>query len=158
MELELVKDKLYEVCEPFDFNKPPFDPIDFSHSITKCAMENSAYSLSANQCGLLYRAFVVVAQPVIVMFNPKIVDMSDDDIYLEEVCASYPKFVLKVKRPEVIRLRYTLPNGQTETAKFQGLTARLIMHEMDHLDGLTWKTAANPYHLEQAKKRFKKVK
>jgi peptide deformylase len=83
------------------------------------------------------------------------VDYSEETIYLEEGCLSYPNLYIKVKRPSTIKIRYTEPNGNTLTTKFSGLTARAVLHEFDHMEGITYMQRANRIHLEQAKKNKK---
>jgi peptide deformylase len=66
---------------------------------------NDGLGLSANQIGLPYRAFAIKAEKIIVCFNPRIVDYSEETIYLEEGCLSYPNLYIKVKRPKKIKIR-----------------------------------------------------
>lgn len=144
--------------EPFDFKNPPTDPVQLYYDLGETMIENNGIGLSANQVGLPYRAFVLKAQEVIGVFNPRIVDASTESVVLEEGCLSYPNLFVKVKRPAKIRVRYTLPNGETVTKVFEGLTARAFQHEMDHLDGITYTNRANSYHLKQAKRHAEKLK
>jgi peptide deformylase len=98
------------------------------------------------------------AEEVIGCFNPKIVDFSSETVLLEEGCLSDPGLFVKIKRPKKIKARYTLPNGETVTKVFDGITARCYQHELDHLNGLLYTSRANAYHLEKAKKNAKKFK
>jgi peptide deformylase len=141
--------------EEFDFFKPPTDPIQLAHDLAETMLYNDGLGLSANQIGLPYRAFAIKAEKIIVCFNPRIVDYSEETIYLEEGCLSYPNLYIKVKRPQKIKIRYTEPNGNTETKIFSGLTARVALHEYDHLEGITYMQRANRFHIEQAKKNKK---
>jgi peptide deformylase len=95
------------------------------------------------------------SENIIGCFNPKIVDTSEEFVLLEESCLTYPNLYVKVKRPRVIKVRYTLPDGQTVTEQYQDITARVFQHELDHLDGICHLQRANRYHLEQAKKAKK---
>lgn len=148
---------LKEELEKFDFDNPPTDPIELAHDLAQTMIKYNGIGLAANQIGLPYRAFAIKANPIIVCFNPKIVDESDDIVLLEEGCLSYPGLFVKIKRPEVIKVRYWEPNGNVVTTKFQGLTARVYMHELDHLNGIVFLNRANRYHLEQARKKRNKV-
>lgn len=143
---------------PFDFSNPPTDPIQLAHDLAETMIENNGLGLSANQMGLPYRAFAIKAEKIIVCFNPRIVDYSEETIYLEEGCLSYPNLYIKVKRPRKIKIRYTEPNGNVVTKQFDGLTARVIQHEYDHMEGITYMQRANRIHLEQAKKKQKSRK
>ena len=146
---------LRQVIEPFDFSNPPTDPIQLAHDLAETMLYNNGLGLSANQMGLPYRAFAIKAEKIIVCFNPKIVDVSEETLYLEEGCLSYPNLYIKVKRPTTIKIRYTEPNGNTLTQTFTGLTARVIQHEFDHMEGINYKQRANRIHLEQAMKNKK---
>jgi peptide deformylase len=97
------------------------------------------------------------AENIIGVFNPKIVDASSEMVYLEEGCLSYPNLWVKIKRPKKIKVRFTNPDGQTETRVFDGMSARVFQHELDHLDGVLHVKRANKFHLEQARKLAKKL-
>jgi peptide deformylase len=141
--------------EEFDFVNPPTDPIQLAHDLAETMLYNDGLGLSANQIGLPYRAFAIKAEKIIVCFNPRIVDYSEETIYLEEGCLSYPNLYIKVKRPKKIKIRYVEPNGNTVTKTFNGLTARVALHEYDHLEGITYMQRANRFHIDQAKKNKK---
>jgi len=144
---------LKQGTEEFDFSNPPIDPVILYRNLGKTLIEHNALGLAAPQCGLLYRAFVMRAENVIGVFNPKVLDVSSETVILEEGCLSFPGMVLKVKRPKRIRVRYTEPDGNVVTRVFDGMSARCFLHEKDHLDGHIMHEKANRYHLEQAKKK-----
>lgn len=149
---------LREELAQFDFANPPTDPIQLAHDLAETMIHNEGLGLAANQMGLPYRVFAIRAQQIIVCFNPRIVDVSEEQIYLEEGCLSFPDLYIKIKRPAEIRVRYTEPNGNTVTKQFKGITARVFQHELDHLNGIVHTSRANRYHLEIARKRAKKPK
>jgi peptide deformylase len=148
---------LKEATPTFDFQNPPTDPIELAHDLAQTLIQNNGIGLAAPQIGLPYRAFAMMGEKIIVCFNPKIVDTSTEQLYLEEGCLSFPEFILKVKRPKKIKVRYTEPNGNVETKVFDGMTARVFQHELDHLDGIVYTGKANKIHLEQARKAKKKL-
>ena len=146
--------------EPFDFTNPPTDPIQLAKDLTETMISQNGLGLAANQVGLPYRVFVLTGEQVYACFNPKIVSASPEQVYINEGCLSYPGMVVKIKRPQSIRVRFTMPNGATETMKFEGLTARCFQHEMDHLDGIVHLSRATLYHRQQAvkaQKAFQKI-
>jgi peptide deformylase len=119
--------------------------------------ENNGLGLAANQVGVPYSVFAMRGQPQnYVCFNPRIVQPSAEEIILEEGCLSFPGLVVKVKRPRHIRVRFQLPNGETVTETFIGMTARVFQHEMDHLQGKLYFNRANRYHKEVAMKKWKR--
>lgn len=143
--------------EPFDFTNPPTDPIQLAKDLTETMLSNNGIGISANQCGLPYRVFAMKSNPVFVCYNPKIVDISQEELYLEEGCLTYPNYYVKIKRPKKIKVRFTMPNGQVETRIFDGMTARIFQHELDHLDGVLFMSRATLYHRQQAEKKSRKV-
>jgi peptide deformylase len=158
--MELVKPNdpvLTKPCEIFDFISPPTDPIELAHNLVKTMYENNGVGLAANQVGLPYRVFAMRGSPEnFVCFNPKIVQPSEMTIILEEGCLTYPGLLVKIKRPQHIRVRFTTPNGDTITKQFTGMTARIFQHEMDHINGEIFYNKANRFHRDQALKKWKK--
>ncbi len=148
---------LRQRTENFDFTNPPINPVELYNDLAETMRENEGLGLAAPQVGLPYRAFVMRAENIIGVFNPKIVDISSEMVYLEEGCLSYPNLWVKIKRPKKIKVRFTNPDGQTETRVFDGMSARVFQHETDHLDGILHIKRANRFHLEQAKKLAKKL-
>lgn len=143
--------------EAFDFSNPPIDPVELSKILAEAMLKNNGLGLSANQLGLPYRVFVIANNPIMACFNPRIIDESaTNEILLEEGCLSFPYLFLKVKRPRAIKVRYTMPNGQTVTEKFDGMTARIFQHEYDHMEGIVYTTKVNQYYLDRGKKMKEK--
>ena len=147
---------LRKPVEKFDFSNPPTDPLELAVDLAETCLHHNGLALSANQVGLPYRVFVIRGEEIIVCFNPVLVDQSEETIVLEEGCLSFPNLFVKVKRPKKIKVRYTEPNGETKTQIFDGFTARVFQHELDHLNGIVYTSRANKFHLEQARKRAKK--
>lgn len=144
-------------CQPFDFLNPPFDPIEFAKELVAFMYENNGIGLAANQVGVPYRVFAMRGQPEnLVCYNPKIIMPGAEEVTLEEGCLSYPGLLVKVKRPQHIRVRFHLPNGDTDTRQFTGLTARIFQHELDHLDGIRYYNRASRFHREKALAKWRK--
>jgi peptide deformylase len=147
---------LLEECEDFDFADPPFDPIQFSQTLIKFMYEKNGLGLAANQVGVPYRIFAMRGSPEnFVCYNPKIVQTSQKQLVLDEGCLSYPNLIVKIKRPENIRVRFSTPNGDTITRQFTGMTARVFQHEYDHLSGVRFYDKANRYHRERAMRKWR---
>lgn len=149
---------LKEEMPAFDFQNPIMDPVELYINLAETMRENQGMGLSANQIGVRTRAFVMRAEEIIGVFNPRVVELSTETVVLEEGCLSYPNFFVKVKRPKSVKVRFTTPDGETSTKTFTGMTARVFLHELDHLNGIAHTSRANRYHLEQAKKLNKKLK
>lgn len=153
MILELVKNDnpiLKQKVELFNFGNPLIDPTELSVNLYETLMSSNYIGLAAPQVGLPYRAFALRTQPGIVCFNPRIVDVSEETVTMEEVCLSFPALTLPVKRPKKIKVRYAEPNSIVKTATFDGMTARYFLHELDHLDGVLYTEKANKFHLDRA--------
>ena len=149
---------LTTVMEPFDFDAQlGMTAESIAIDLTETCISNKGLGLAANQIGLPYRAFVLMSNPVFACFNPLIIHESDELIYLEEGCLSFPNFFIKIKRPREIRVRFTMPNGLKRTEKFSGITARCFQHELDHLNGVSYALRATVHHLDKAKREHKSL-
>lgn len=142
--------------DTFDFDNPPTEPNQLARDLAETMLANNGIGLAANQCGLPYRVFVIKSNPILCCFNPRIVDVSTQEVYLEEGCLTFPGLFYKIKRPRKIKVRYTQPNGETVTQVYEGITARIFQHELDHLDGVLFSSRASLFHREQAERRVKK--
>ena len=145
--------------ERFDFANPPINPHELANNLIETMVHYQGIGLSANQCGLPYRVFVLWSNPTKVMFNPTIADVSSEHIVLEEGCLTYPNLFIKIKRPKLVRVRYMDSFGEAHTDKFTGMSARCVLHEMDHLNGINFTLKANKFHFDQAmRQKNKRVK
>lgn len=92
--------------------------------------------LAAPQVGIKQRFFVLdIGDGPMVIVNPEILRRAGSDIF-EEGCLSIPEVTVQVKRPEEITVHYKDENNQTVKLTCNGLLARVIQHETDHLDGI----------------------
>jgi len=148
---------LTRVCEDFDFNNPPFDPIEFAKDLVKHMYDWNGIGVAANQVGVPYRVFAMRGAPEnFVCFNPRIVDSTTEEIALEEGCLSYPGLLVKIKRPKSIKVRFAMPNGEVRTDTFTGMTARIFQHELDHLNGVLYFNRASRYHRDRALEKWRR--
>lgn len=162
IELKIVEDThsiLHTEAPEFDFDNPIHDPVELFEAMRDLMCERRGLGLAAPQCGISTRMFILGdfqnKETVAAVFNPKIVDIIGEDTMYEEGCLSYPGMFIKIKRPSAIRVRYTNQHGTTDTIQFNGLTARVFLHELDHLNGITFLDKANKFHIEKAKRKFK---
>jgi peptide deformylase len=92
--------------------------------------------LAANQVGVARRVAVVETEDEkLVLINPVILEAEGRDT-AEEGCLSIPKVYADVTRPEKVVLEATDREGNRYTKTLDGLTARAVQHEIDHLDGI----------------------
>jgi peptide deformylase len=95
--------------------------------------------LAANQVGISRSFAVIDIQPggqrhPLVIINPVIEERSGS-LYEEEGCLSIPGFAAKVKRAEKVRVRALNEHGLPVVIEAEGLMARCLQHEIDHLNG-----------------------
>jgi len=144
-------------CQHFDFANPPFDPVEFAKELVAFMYEKNGIGLAANQVGQPYTIFAMRGQPEnYVFYNPKITFLSDEKIELEEGCLSFPGVECKIKRPVSLRLRFQVPNGSVMSQTFTGMSARVIQHEISHLNGELFfnHDSVSKYHRDKALKKF----
>ncbi len=93
--------------------------------------------LAAPQVGYSLRLFTVNVEDKIYTFiNPEIKDISEDKILFEEGCLSVNKIWGPVVRPKKLTIKALNENGEPVKIRAKGLLARVIQHEMDHLNGI----------------------
>lgn len=97
--------------------------------------------LSANQVGVDRKFFIADFSlhdrnlEKGVFINPEILESEDEEL-LEEGCLSLPEIRVKVPRATKLKLRYERPDRQVLEREFSGYPARVIQHEVDHLNGI----------------------
>lgn len=94
--------------------------------------------LAAPQVGISHRLLVyrvVSGGPLGVLVNPKVEWSSKDEEWMEEGCLSLPSVHVDVERPIHVRVTAQDERGEALTVEASGLEARVILHEIDHLDG-----------------------
>ncbi len=98
--------------------------------------------LAAPQIGVNKQLIVIDCEyddpdsPPLVLINPKILRSSQQTCGSDEGCLSVPGVYLEVVRPEAIEVSYKDENGKPQKLQASELLARVIQHEMDHLNGV----------------------
>lgn len=119
----------------------PVDQFNTDISDTVKAMADIMYAsggigLAATQVGLGLSMLVVdLGDELIEFINPEIVELSKNKTRMEEGCLSLPGVTVNVARPEKVKVRAQNKNGEFFIKKYDGLMAKALQHEMDHLDG-----------------------
>ena len=94
----------------------------------------AAPQLGVSQRLLVYR--VGPEAPLVALVNPEVEWTSEDEVEtLEEGCLSIPGVAVDVERPVHVRVRAQDEHGEGRLVEASGLEARVIQHEVDHLDG-----------------------
>ena len=98
--------------------------------------------LAANQVGILKQIITINFEDNennkkanYILFNPKIIEYSQETVVMEEGCLSLPEQYADVERPKEIVLEYIDKNNNTIIKKIDGYEARIVQHEIDHLLG-----------------------
>lgn len=101
--------------------------------------EKDGVGLAAPQIGILKRLVVIQIddENLYKMINPKITKSSGEAIDAEG-CLSVPDRRGEVLRPTNLTVEYTDINGELQTLEAEGLLARCVCHEIDHLDGILY--------------------
>ena len=103
--------------------------------------EENGIGLAANQVGFDMNLFIIDISGIEedektrVFINGEIIK-SEGLSWFEEGCLSIPDIRLNVKRPDIIKFKYQDEKGQEFEEDFDGLLARAIQHEVDHLNGV----------------------
>lgn len=95
--------------------------------------------LAAPQVGQSLRIIVVQPEPdkeALILINPQIKKTSPEKEIMEEGCLSLPDISVTVERPVKITVQGLTPDGQPVKIEAKGLLARVIQHEIEHLDGI----------------------
>ncbi len=91
-----------------------------------------------------------------VFINPEIL-ASEGESVLEEGCLSLPDIREEVKRPEIITLRYQTIEGEVFEKRFDELLARVLQHEIDHLNGVLFVDRISSLKKKMLNKRLKEI-
>jgi peptide deformylase len=104
--------------------------------------------LAANQIGVDQRVAVVLESlhdNVTVLLDPEIIKKSGSTKIRNEGCLSYPNEILPVPRSTKITVRYRDMGGAVVETTFKDYAARIVQHEIDHLNGITFKDRNRDY-------------
>jgi peptide deformylase len=151
-----VHPKLSQVMPDFDITQIMQPEIQkFIRQMRKTQAAYNGLGLSANQVGIGFRMFVI--GDGIVCFNPKIIATHGEQIRKAEGCLSFPGLYLNVPRYGSIDVEYYDENANLVRTHFDGLTAQVYQHELDHMNGVVYTQHVKPVALQMARKRQAKV-
>jgi peptide deformylase len=157
--------------------------IDKSYDVKKLSedMFETMYNakgvgLAAPQIGLNIRMFVVDGRPFNegedmeerdkdpslidfkkVFINAEILEEDGDDWAFEEGCLSIPDVREDIYRPEYVTIKYFDTDWNEHTEEYEGLAARIIQHEYDHIDGILFTDHLNPVKKRMLKNKLAKI-
>jgi peptide deformylase len=118
--------------------------------------------LASAQIGVLKRVFIVdlsamdITESLRVFINPEL-EGTGSEIEYEEGCLSFPGIYQKITRPEKVKVKALDIDGNPFEMEVDGLAARAILHENDHLDGKLFIDYLSPLARTMLKSRLKKL-
>ena len=115
--------------------------------------------LAAPQVGVSKRVFItdVDEDKKRIFVNPEIVMTSPDLVEYEEGCLSFPGLYFMVKRSSNLRVQAFNEKGKPFTVEAEGMLARVILHEYDHLDGKLFIERITPLRRERALLHYRRM-
>ena len=121
-------------------------------------LEADGVGLAAPQIGDSRRYFVIISDDDVrrVFINPQIVGTSNDLCDYDEGCLSLPGFNEKIQRPSKVTVQALNENGKPFTLNAEGLLARIIQHEYDHLEGIVYIDRGDPNFAAEVTEKMKK--
>lgn len=152
---------LIEISTPWQFGVDG-DAEQLEREMCEFMTKNHGIGLAANQIGLTKRVFVMGSKNIegfpepFALFNPRLLEVSEEQDLYKEGCLSYPGLYLSVKRPSVIKVEYQDSQGNVHEAAMSGLVARCFQHELEHLDGICFVDKVSQMKLQLAMKKLRK--
>jgi peptide deformylase len=128
-----------------DIEKDSIDVQQLAADMFETMYESSGVGLAAPQIGKCIRIFVVDGEPLDeeklkdfkkVFINPVILEESGEKWAFEEGCLSIPGIRAEISRKEKLKIRYFDTDWNEHVEEYDGLAARIIQHEYDHLQGI----------------------
>jgi peptide deformylase len=130
----------------------------FEQDMIKTMLNERGMGLAANQIGITKRFFAIghesfdTFQKHAIIWNPQVINFSEEKIIDVEGCLSFKDIFVRVERPKVIEVKYETTQGETKTAKLDGMESKCFQHELDHLDGITFNKRVSKLRWQMANK------
>ena len=118
-----------------------------------------ADSYNANQVGINAAAFVIGNKEQKfekIFINPEVIGVSKEQESIKEGCLSFPGLYLMVKRPIKCAIKYWNSQAEEMVEEYEGVSARVILHEYDHMLGQNFTMRVTKLKLERALKALQK--
>lgn len=121
--------------------------LQLASAMNSTMLERNGVGIAAPQVYISKRVIIVASRPnlrypdapemdAVVMINPEILEFSKETSLGEEGCLSVPDERGRVARAQKISMRYYTVAGDLIETTFEGFPARIVQHEVDHLDGI----------------------
>jgi len=138
----------------WDFNGE-LDSEKFAEMLSSNMILHKGVGLSANQVGVPFQVFSMLmnGETPVTCFNPKILEESEETVFMKEGCLSYPHLWLNIHRPKSITVSYRTERGELIHENLEGFEARIFHHEMDHMNGKNFTERVSKTLLREARKK-----
>lgn len=155
---KLGEEILRQKCTPVEESEINDEMRSLFAEMFKTMDEAEGVGLAAPQIGIAKRFFVVTADDGIrrVFINPQIIKTSAEMCEYDEGCLSLPGFDETIIRPQEVTVTALDENGKQFTLDADGLLARVIQHENDHLDGIVYIDRGDPEFAAKVSAQMKK--
>jgi len=154
---ELVKETdpfLREKPEVFNFESPQVDPEKLQEQLIENMIHYEGYGLSANQIGIPVTVFAMrMDEHALVVFNPEILEWSEDTTYMREGCLSFPGLWVAIERAKTVAVKFQAHNKEEQAGSMTDLSARIFQHESEHMDGDLFIDNVNKFKLKSAMRK-----
>lgn len=129
-----------------------------ANDMLETMIDADGVGLAAPQIGRSIRMFVIMADDDVkrVFINPQIIKTSNEVGSYDEGCLSIPQVYETIVRPLQVTVQAYDENGKRFTLDADGLLARCIQHENDHLDGVLYIDRGDPDFAQKTEEQFKK--
>jgi peptide deformylase len=159
---------LVEPKHPVLHNPAGIDPLDtdivwqtVEQEMFKLMHERVGIGLAAPQLGNPVKMFVMrhSTEGDIAVYNPKIINVSEETVSMEEGCLTFPGLFFHVTRPEGVQVTFQNRKGEEQSMELTGMDSRCFQHETDHIHGILNLTYISDFKLQRAiQKRDKLVR
>lgn len=136
-----------------------FDPKEIKEQMLDIMLSNMGIGLAANQVGLEHRLFVMgnTRDDAVLCINPTVIQYTEETQLDYEGCLSFPGINILVQRPRDVLVEYYNEHLEKVRTVASDYSARLYMHELDHLNGITFKDRVSKLKWNLAEKKAKKL-
>lgn len=155
---KLGEEILRQVADPVALEEINDELRAFIEEMFDTMIEADGVGLAGPQAGISKRLFVVISDDDVrrVFINPQIISTSAELCDYEEGCLSVPGVYEIIQRPAKVTVQAFNEKGRPFTLEAEGLLARIIQHENDHLDGHLFIDRGDPDFAKQTVEQFKK--
>jgi peptide deformylase len=117
-------------------------------------IHHKGFGLSANQIGIPVTVFAMrMDEHALVVFNPEILEWSEDTTYMREGCLSFPGLWVAIERAKTVAVKFQAHNKEEQAGSMTDLSARIFQHESEHMDGDLFIDNVNKFKLKSAMRK-----